>query len=224
MNRDQLSARIGEVLGELARLQSFEKPTNAQLERAQALGAEFETLDAQLRSISLQEIRAAATSGYGGPAGLALEGGFGGIPGVNSDGYDRDPFADPNDIPRFRGRDPWNAGEITTFGRTRDQVTSEYRSRALSAVEKMPGATDRIRAAATAMVEQHDDEDGRLSRFALAMSSPVYLRSFVKLARDPQGTTLEDVERRALAQVGQLARAMSLTDSAGGVLVPFQLD
>src|SRR5919107_943490 len=222
MNRDQISTRMGVVMGEVARIQSFAQPTNAQMDTAEQLLEEYRQLEHQLRSISLDELRSAVTGGHGhNPALTLAPGAFGGDSGGD---YDRDPFADPNDVPRFRGRDPWNTGEVATFGRSREQVAAEYRSRALSAVERMPAATDRIRSAATDMVERHDDEDGRLSQLALALSEPVYLRAFAKMARDPYTAMLDDIERRAVAKVQQFARAMSLTDTAGGYLVPFQLD
>jgi HK97 family phage major capsid protein len=53
----------------------------------------------------------------------------------------------------------------------------------------------------------------------LATSSPAYLRAWSKLARN-NGHSLTPEEQRSIEQV----RAMSLTDAAGGFLVPFQLD
>lgn len=140
------------------------------------------------------------------------------------DPYDADPLGDPRDgVTRTRHRQPWS-GEISEWGRTADQVTAEYRSRALSAIEQMPGATDTIRAAATTMIETWDDDRGRLSRLALALSEPSYFRAFSKSARNPHAVELEPDERHAVQRVRELARALSLTDSAGGYLVPFQLD
>jgi hypothetical protein len=214
--REQVSARLGEALGEIARVQSFQKPTAAQLDRAEELLREVDDLEKQLRRVSLDEIMAAAT-GAGGTNLRTVPGAFG--------DPDRDSIGDPRDsVARFRGRNPWDASEIQTFGRTRDAVANEYRSRALTAIETMPAATDRVRSAATNLVEQHDAEDGRLAQLALALSEPSYLRAFARKARDPLGAELDDDERRAVSRVQQFARAMSLTDSAGGYLVPFQLD
>jgi HK97 family phage major capsid protein len=56
------------------------------------------------------------------------------------------------------------------------------------------------------------------------LSEPVYLRAFAHKARDPLGAELDDDERRAVSRVQKFSRAMALTDSAGGYLVPFQLD
>jgi hypothetical protein len=42
-------------------------------------------------------------------------------------------------------------------------VNSELTSRALSAIEKMPVATDKVREAATHIVERFDDKDATLA-------------------------------------------------------------
>ena len=83
----------------------------------------------------------------------------------------------------------------------------------------MPSANDRIREVSTNIVERFDDKDATLARLALVGSSPQYLRAFAKAATNRLHTLTQD-EQRALEEV----RAMSLTDSAGGYLVPFQLD
>jgi hypothetical protein len=217
MDREDIRLRMAQIVGEMERISKFDQPTQTQQATVEALGAEYDQLERELRNINLSEIRAAATGG-GGRYTLAPGTPFG-------DGYDRDPIADPADtVASFNGRDPWNTAEIQMFGRSRDAVATEYRSRALAAVEKMPAATDRIRSAATDMLETHDAEDGRLAQLTLALSEPVYLRAFAKKARDPLGAELDDDERKAVSRVQQFARAMSLTDSAGGYLVPFQLD
>src|SRR5690606_15192496 len=109
--------------------------------------------------------------------------------------------------------------EVRTFGRPQEEVAVELRARALSAIEKMQGASDNVRQAATRIVERYDDKQSTLARQVLATSSPAYLRAWSKLARNHQDLLTED-EKRAVAEV----RAMSLTDTAGGFLVPFQLD
>lgn len=141
--------------------------------------------------------------------------------------YDRDPVSDPRSAEDFRSRkynNPWDLRGVHPFGAERHVLTAEYRSRALSAVEQMPGASDRVRQAATEIIERHDDEDGRLSQQVLTTSTPAYMRAWSKLARNPLAANLTPEESQAVAQVKTAARAMSLTDSAGGYLVPFQLD
>ncbi len=131
--------------------------------------------------------------------------------------YDLDPILEPDSVEQKRFRNPWDLSEVRTFGRPQDEVSAELRSRALSAIERMPGANDRIRSAATSIIEQWDDESARLARMCLITSSPEYMTAWTKVikGRDKALT----VEERSI-----LDRAMSLTDNAGGYLVPFQLD
>ncbi len=130
--------------------------------------------------------------------------------------FDSDPFGEPRSI----RRDPvW---EADIHPRT---PVSEIRSRALSAVERMSGASAQVREGATRLLERFDDSSGSLSRLALAASSPDYLRAFVELARSGgQSAVLSEREVQAVRRVRSEARAMSLIDTSGGYLVPFQLD
>ena len=118
-----------------------------------------------------------------------------------------------------RFRNPWDLREVRTFGRGSAEVAGELRARAPSAIEKMAGADDKVRQAATTIIENFDDKNGSLARQALVTSSPAYLRAWSKMARN-QSHSLTDDESRALDEM----RAMSLTDANGGYLVPFQLD
>jgi HK97 family phage major capsid protein len=111
---------------------------------------------------------------------------------------------------------------LQTFGRDPRETASELRARALSAVEHMPGANDDVRESATKVIERHDSTDSKIARHALITSSPAYLRAWAKMARDERYALTED-EVRALQEAEQF-RAMSLTDSAGGYLVPLQVD
>ncbi|WP_078309202.1 phage major capsid protein [Mycobacterium sp. 96-892] len=137
-----------------------------------------------------------------------------------------DPVGDPRSAEDFRSRkhkNPWDLRSVQAYGLERHELTAEFRSRALSAVEAMPGASDRVRNAATEIIERFDDEDGRLSQQVLATSTPAYLRAWSKMARNKK-ELLTSEESQAIREVERAARAMSLTDSAGGYLVPFQLD
>jgi HK97 family phage major capsid protein len=138
--------------------------------------------------------------------------------------YDKDPVSDPDSVEEGRFRNPWDLSEVRTFDRDQGSLSAEYRSRALSAIEKMPAANDKIRSAATDLIERWDTEDGKLSKLVLALSEPTYMRAWAKLAKAPLAPDLDDAERKSVARVNQFARAMSLTDAAGGYLVPFQLD
>jgi HK97 family phage major capsid protein len=150
-----------------------------------------------------------------------------GTPVNPTDGYDRDPFgadgARAVEDVRYDARNPWDVSEVREWGRDRSAVSAEFRARALSAIEKMPVANDSVRKAATDIIERYDDSDAKLARLCLATSSPAYMRAWSKLARGA-GHELAREEQDAIQYARQASRAMSLTDSAGGYLVPFQLD
>jgi HK97 family phage major capsid protein len=125
---------------------------------------------------------------------------------------------------------PWDLSNVR-LGSGPLALGAELRSRALTAVERAPGASDRVRQAGTRIVEQLDDPYGRLARGILLLSDPRYMAAWGKIARDPatghhewsageNGAVLA-VERWAGSREN---RAMSLTDAGGGYLVPFQLD
>jgi HK97 family phage major capsid protein len=134
-------------------------------------------------------------------------------PGHPGKDLDDDPFGEPGsveDAKRFSN--PWNVDEMRRIG-TKSEIAGEYRARAFSAIEQMRGTNDKRREAMTQIIERHDTEDGKLSKQLLDTSSPDYMRAFNKLARG-KGHALSPSEQRA----------MSLTDTSGGYLVPFQLD
>ena len=177
------------------------------------LSDEFRDLQSHVRRLDLSGSVAQGTTQAGARVGLE-RGSVGDL--------DSDPMRDPRSAESVRNRNPWDLSEVRTFGRDPGEISADLRSRALSAIEAMPGASDRIRAAATDLVERHDTPDAKLARHALITSSPEYLRAFAKMARGLTHTMTPE-ESMAVSQAEQF-RAMSLTDSAGGYLVPFQLD
>lgn len=115
-------------------------------------------------------------------------------------------------------RDPWDMSSIRTFGREPEAVEHEFRARALSAIERMPHASDKVRSVCTSLVEEQEDST-RMARQLLATSSEIYTRAFLKLMRNKgEMSVLTQDEARAIT------RAMSLVDASGGHLIPFQLD
>lgn len=118
-----------------------------------------------------------------------------------------------------RGQDPWaDAGRLNQAG---PQDDDQVRSTALRAIERS-GITGDALDVAAALV----NHDTAAARWAHVTSNPAYLTAFQKVWNDPTRghLTWTDPERVAHADVVALQRAMSLTDTAGGFMVPFTLD
>lgn len=218
--------RMKDIGEEIARLseKKQEDMTEAEEISFRSLSEEFDELDLHRKNLERASEKARVTSrlealdltqdsrrARGGKQ-LAYEGGT-----PSSNDYDKDPILNPDSIEDHRFRDPWDLSEVRSFGRDSGAVAQEFRARALSAIEKMPGANDTIREGATQIIERWDDNDSKLAKMCLATSSPSYLRAWSKLARGKQHMVTAEEQ-------GALARAMSLVDATGGYLVPFQLD
>lgn len=217
--------RLEEIGAEMERLAEKAELTPEDETYLDELRAEFDEVDQHRAAVkvkaekarqaaileALRDGRAKATPGAGPSARSRAE-------------FDRDAILEPDSIEDHRFRNPWDLSEVRTFGRDHDELVGEYRARALDAIEKMPGASDNIRQAGTQILENFGDPRGHLAQLILGISAPAYMRAFAKLARDPNQPQLSNEENQAIAQVRSLQRAMSLTDSEGGYLVPFQLD
>jgi HK97 family phage major capsid protein len=218
LSHSQAVIRLRDIQAELERLGEKDDLTAEDDQNFDELTREFAEVDGHRRQLertsALQRVRSATKSTERGPAAVKIEGG---TPHSSRDGYDIDPILHPDSVEDCRFRNPWDLSEVRTFGQSKGQISREMRARALSAVTKMGGASDRVRAAATDIIEKWDDGDARIARHCLATSSPEYLRAWSKVAAG-KGHMITPDEQRALE------RAMSLTDSAGGYLVPFQLD
>ncbi|MFD9192988.1 phage major capsid protein [Streptomyces phaeochromogenes] len=220
LSHSQAVIRLKDIQTELERLgeKSDDELSAGDEQSFDELTREFAEVDAHRRQLerksALERVRSATKTTERRPAATKIEGG---TPTSSRDGYDVDPILHPDSVEDQRFRNPWDLSEVRTFGRPKGQIGQELRSRALSAVEKMSGADDRVRTAATTIIERWDDGDSRIAKLCLATSSPEYMRAWSKCAAG-KGHMLSQDEQRALE------RAMSLTDSAGGYLVPFQLD
>lgn len=218
LSHSQAVIRLKDIKAELERLGDKDDLTPEDEQSFDELTREFAEVDNHRRQLerkaALERVRSATKTTERGPAAVKIEGG---TPYSSRDGYDVDPILHPDSVEDRRFRNPWDLSEVRTFGRSKDQVGQELRSRALSAIEKMAGANDRVRSVATDILERWDDGDSTIAKLCLATSSPEYLRAWSKMARG-HGHLISSEERTALE------RAMSLTDSAGGYLVPFQLD
>jgi HK97 family phage major capsid protein len=220
LSHPQAKIRLQDITAELERIGAKDELTREDEQLFDELTREFAEVDAHRRKLerdaALARVRSAAQVSDRMPAAasLRIERGT----SINtSDGYDQDPILNPDSVDDCRFRNPWDLSEVRTFSRSKGEVGQELRARALSAIEKMSAANDRVREASTGIVERWDDADARIARLCLATSSPEYLRAWSKVATG-RGHMINTDEQHALE------RAMSLTDSAGGYLVPFQLD
>lgn len=224
LSHSQAVIRLRDIQAELERLGDKDDLTVEDEQLFDELTREFGEVDNHRRQMerrsALERVRSATSAVERGPAALKIERG---TPVNKSDGYDLDPILHPDSVEDRRFRNPWDIGEVRQFGRDPDEVNQELRARALCAIEKMPGANDRIRESGTRILERWDDRNSYIARLVLHTSSPAYMRAWCKKARDPQGADFTAEERLAWQQA-EAFRAMSLSDSAGGYLVPFQLD
>jgi HK97 family phage major capsid protein len=221
LTHSQCINRLQEIRDAMGSIAELERPSGEDDRYFQELTAEFDRTDAWRKKLEkdaqLARVRSTA-EGLNARAGLrAVPGAYGNS--ASGDGYDSDAILNPDSIESKRFRNPWDLSEMRTWGRSREEVNAEYRARALSAIEGMPSTNDRVRSSATDIVERFDDNNATLARLALTASSPEYLRAFGKAATNRLHELSVD-EQRAL----EATRALSLTDSAGGYLVPFQLD
>ncbi|MBK3556296.1 phage major capsid protein [Streptomyces sp. MBT56] len=218
LSHQQAVIRLQDIRAQLEDLEKRDTLTAEDEQTFDELTREFTDVDDHRRQLerrsALERVRAATQSSDRRPPTLGAERG---TPIGSRDSYDLDPILNPDSVEDRRFRNPWDLGEMRTYSRSTEDVGQELRARALCAVEKMAGANDRIRSAATDIIEAWDDKRGTLARMCLATSSPEYMRAWSKLARG-KGHMISPEEQRALE------RAMSLTDNQGGYLVPFQLD
>lgn len=236
LTHSQAINRLHDLRTQMGAIAELDTPSAEDDKYFTELEAEFHDVDAHRRRLerdaALTAVRQTtdglSSVGYLRAERGAFENQRGGRSHDGSQGYDRDAIMEPDSIHDHRFRNPWAFDEVRTFGRDPDAVAREWHSRALSACERMPAATDAIRQTSAEIIERWDDEDGNLSRFMLAASQPAYLRAWCKIFKaGDRVANLGVEERQAVATVAQIARqtrAMSLTDSAGGYLVPFQLD
>jgi HK97 family phage major capsid protein len=219
LTHSQSVNRLKEITTELERLGELDELTPEDESYFLELRDEFKTTDLHRKKLERDADLAGIRSAAQGIGGFRIERGVGYGPRGPIDQGERDAILEPDSIEDQRFRNPWDLSEVRTFGRSREDVNAELRSRAMAAIEKMPSANDKVKEASTTIIERFDDKDATLARMVLAASSPAYLRAFAKAATN-RLHELDDTEQRAL----QAVRAMSLTDSAGGYLVPFQLD
>lgn len=220
LTHTQAVNRLRDINDEIQRLKAKDKLTDEDRTYWDELVAESgevaDHADKLVREAEAERVRLRAQ--VKPRSGMTTTNGNGAYLESGSDGgeLDRD-ILDPDSVEDRRFKNPWDLSEMRTFNRTAEDIGGELRARALSAVEKMPGMNQSRREAATHILEDFDNERGDISKMALYTSTPAYLRAFAKAARGQQAMfTAEEQDA--------VTRAMSLTDTAGGFLVPFQLD
>jgi HK97 family phage major capsid protein len=229
----QARNRADEVHARMEQINELDSPTPEEDQEFRTLGQEFDGLVRHMNKLErAAEVARVAAMHEGITTGKSYQQtpGLRSIPGSQGRGssqgsrdtYDRDAILEPDSIADCRFRDPWDLGEVRTFSRSRAEVAAELRARALAAIERMPSASDNIRQAATTILERYDTSDSKIARHCLITSNPAYMRAWSKMATNRQHQMTPE-ESQALDAAEQF-RAMSLTDSAGGFLVPFQLD
>lgn len=212
----ELVNREKDIQDELERLKSKKDKTPEDLAAVGPLLEEFRQVHAERLDMehdaALSEIRQAVGAGNSTSTAEDETARRDGRPNGDLDVVDRHRFN--VDVVTGKYRNPWDTSEMR-YGRG---TASELRSRALDAIERMPFADDKVREVSTKFVERGDHKSG-LSEQVLATTSTEYVDAFAKVIRsEGMLAALTSQEQ------GALARAMSLTDSAGGYLVPFQLD
>lgn len=212
LSHTQALRREKDIQEELERISGKETKTREDFARSAELYAEFQKVNEHRLTLehdaAVAEIRGALNNGTGTIDRCTV-----------TDDPSDDPIGQPASIrnaPTFRN--PWDISDIR-WGISPHARASELRERAKDAIERMQGANDAVRQASTDFVDRWDTSDSRISQLVLASSSPDYLRAFAKLIRSQGNVAVLDANESAA-----YTRAMSLTDSAGGYLVPFQLD
>jgi HK97 family phage major capsid protein len=215
---DEITARVGELVAkrrelgdELKRLDEIGDPTPGEISRAERQLAALDKIDDELLTLKSEQREIVRSIAAGG----------GMYSTENGDGP-----AAANRSPDLvtRGGDPW-AGH-----RNKGLESGEIvRSDALRAIERVKGelVSDDGRAMAQDLIEGGDPQGRDLAaQWALATSDPLYRAAFDRVVRDPmhgyRSWTSDELD--AYRRADLVRTAMSLTDSAGGYMVPFTLD
>ena len=164
---------------------------------------EFDTIETELRDINERIQRRAE---------LAEQYRAGRLPVIPAEHPDRDPIRHRRDL------NPDQTTWVEYRQRDGHLPAPELRARAFDAAECLSGGTDRIREAATRLLERNQDPN--IADWMLATSDPHYLSAFSQLIRGRTVLTSEEVDA-----VRRVERAVAIgTDNVGGYAVPTILD
>lgn len=205
---DKLKESLDAIRSELLELEEIEEPTDEQATRATELLTEFDTAQEAYNEQLEHErrvdaVRAAAT-----------------VPGSQ----ERPGEGEGPQFMRSRGN-PYEELDRVRGANLMDRETvTRLRSDALYAVEL---AAEQLSEDQQERVERlvRADRRGRMAQHLLLTGSGDYMRAFEALLTNAGNPALlEDEEAVAYKLAEAHRRAMNLTDSAGGFLVPFTLD
>jgi HK97 family phage major capsid protein len=210
-------AEMGILKDEIRELAGRRKLSASEESRLETLEADFEALSAEAKAWEREALQRRVDAFDGSP--LTVQHGH------TPRSLDDDPLGEPRSLGvAHTFSDPWSIVRDDSLA-SRNAGPAELRSRALSAAEKAAGANDAGRAAMTKVIEEDTSIDAALSRLALITSDPDYVAAWAELLRTGGlAPILSEPEVLAIRRMRELQRAMSLTDSGGGYLVPFQLD
>ena len=199
--------RLAEIRTELEALLAEDELSEEQEARFGELTTEFEELEERRETLAVRlELIDRVRSAAADPRNL--------IPGAEE--VDRDVFGteDPAGVKTLK--DPFD------FDEARTAALPELRARAMSAVEQASAFTTRDREVLTGWIEELEEDNPSSMSFArhvIVTSSPAYLTAWRKAFKTGAKMGQPDPD-----SVSVLARAMSLTDNAGGYAIPTQLD
>lgn len=203
---DKLKEQLEALRSELLELDEVEEPTEEQAVRANELLGEFDTTQEAYNEQLEHEKRVEAVR-----AASLVEGG-------------QERSSGPDVL--FKSRtNPYEGLEGVRGANLHDRsVVGDLRSRALTAIDD---AGEEITAEQQERAERliRGDRRGRIAQHILLTGSPDYARAFESLLANSGNPALldgDELEAYKLAEAHR--RAMSLTDAAGGFLVPFTLD
>lgn len=209
--------REKDIQEELERLKGKKDKTPEDMAAVGPLLEEFRQVHAlrldMEHDAALSEIRSAVGAGNSSSTAEDESARRDGRPNGDLDVVDRSRFN--VDVVTGKYRNPWDISEMRGgYG-----AAAELRSRACDAIERMQHADDKVREVATRLVERDDEKRSTVANMVLSTTSPEYMNVFAKLVRSKG-----QLGALTPSELGAYERAMSLTDSAGGFLVPFQLD
>ncbi|MBE4790912.1 phage major capsid protein [Streptomyces caniscabiei] len=203
---DLLKEQVEAIRSELLELEELEEPTEEQVERARSLVGDFDTAqEAYNEQVAHEERVEAVRSAALVESSVERGSGPDVLTRSRSNPYE--------DLDRVRGA---NLNDRSAVG--------DLRSRALTAIDQ---AGEFITADQQDRAEKlvRGDRRGRIAQHILLTGSDEYQRAFESLLSNAGNPALlESDEYQAYKLAEAHRRAMTLTDSAGGFLVPFTLD